>query len=92
MRRGTGRIRHFATPTLRVQKLTHDGKIKITKILGVSNPADLGTEHLVGGSIGRTLESCHCCLRVGRSGIALRSEAQELTKSHPEVFPVDEAM
>ena len=49
-RRGAGRTRHIATPELRVQKLTQDGKVKITKILGVSNPADLGTKRLDGGS------------------------------------------
>ena len=35
---------------LPVQKLTQNGQIKITKILGVSNPADLGTKHIDGSS------------------------------------------
>ena len=39
VRRGAGRIRHIATPTLRVQKLTQDGIVKIAKIPGRSwNP------------------------------------------------------
>ena len=29
-RRGAGRIRHIATPALRVQELTQDGIVKIT--------------------------------------------------------------
>ena len=36
VRRGARRIRHIATPTLRVQKLTQDGIVKITKIPGES--------------------------------------------------------
>ena len=52
--RRAGRIRHIATsPTLWVQKLTQDDKLKTAKIPGVSNPADLGTKHLDGGSIQR---------------------------------------
>ena len=31
-RRGAGRIRHIATPTLRISKLTQDGKVNITKV------------------------------------------------------------
>ena len=91
LRRGAGRLRHIATPTLRVQKFTQDGIVKITKITGVSNPADLGTKHLDGGSIRRALERCHCYIREGRAGIALRAEVREITKSHPQVFAVDNA-
>ena len=50
-RRGAGIIRHIAAPTLWVQKLTQDGKVKLTNILGAPSPADLGTKHLDGGSI-----------------------------------------
>ena len=82
---------HIATPTLWVHKLTQEGKVKITKIRGASDPADLGTKHLDGGSIRRALERCHCYIREGRAGIALRAEEQEITKSHPEVFTVDNA-
>ena len=60
-------------------------------ITGVSNRADLGTKHLDGGSIRRALERCHCYIREGRAGVALRAEVQEITKSHPEVFAVDNA-
>ena len=74
VQRGAWRIRHIATPTLWVQKLTQDGRVKITKILGASNLADLGTRHFDGGSVRRALEKCHCYVRQGRSGIALRAE------------------
>ena len=64
VRRGAGRIRHIATPTLRVQKLTQDGKEStLRKSPGVSNPPHLGTKHLDGGLIQRALERCHCYVR-----------------------------
>ena len=76
VRRGAGRIRHIATPTSWVEKLTQDGKVKITKISGISNPADLGTK-LDGGSIRRALERCRCYIREGRAGIATRSQKRK---------------
>ena len=76
VRRGARRIRHIATPTLRVEKLTQDGKVKIRKIPGISNPADLGTKHLDGGSSRRALEKCHCNIRDGRAGIAASRSAR----------------
>ena len=82
---------HIATPTLWVQKLTQDGKVKITNIPGAPNPADLGTKHLDGGSVRRALERCHCYIREGRSGIAVQAEVQEITRSRPEVFTFDDA-
>ena len=91
VRRGAGRIRHIATPTLWVQKLTHGSRVKITKILGISNTADLGTKHFDGGSFRRALERCHCHIREGRAASALRAGVQEITNSHPEVFTVDTA-
>ena len=77
LRRGAGRIRHIATPTLWVQKLTQDGKIKVTKVPGATNPADLGTKHLSFEVINRCLEKCSCFFRSGRSDLALRAEVQE---------------
>ena len=86
VQRGGGRTRHIATPTLRAQKLTQDGKVKNTKIRGASRPADLGTKHLDGGSSRRASVKCHCYVRDGRSGIALRPEVQEIVRQHSEVF------
>ena len=45
VRRGAGRIRHIASPTLSVQKLTQDDTVKITEILGIFNPEDLGKKY-----------------------------------------------
>ena len=46
MRRGSGRIRHIATPTLWLQRLVINGNIKMTRVGGSDNCADLGTTHL----------------------------------------------
>ena len=64
---------------------------KSRKIPGVSNPADLGTKSLDGGSTRRPLERCHCYIHERRAGIALRADVQEITKSHPVIFTVDHA-
>ena len=46
MRRGAGRIRHVATPTLWLQRLVINGDIKMTRVGGNDNCPDLGTKHL----------------------------------------------
>ena len=91
VRRGAGRLRHIATPTSWVQKAHGRRHRQNHENPGVSNPADLGTKHLDGGSIRRALERCHCQIRAGRAGIVLRPEVQELAISHPDVFAVDNA-
>ena len=88
-RRGAGRIRHTATPTFWVQKLTQDGKVKIMTIFGEPNPADLRTKHLDGGSILRALEKYHCYVREGMSGLTFQAEEQEISRQHSEVFTLD---
>ena len=62
------------------------------EISGASNAADLETTHLDGGSTRRAFEKCHCYVREGRSGIALRAEVQEITRQHLEVFVLDDAV
>ena len=46
MRRGAGRIRHIATPTLWLQRYVSENIIAVTKQKGEDNIADLGTKHL----------------------------------------------
>ena len=43
MRRGAGRIRNIATPTLWLQRLMINGDIKMSRVRGNDNCADLGT-------------------------------------------------
>ena len=78
VRRRVGRIRHITTPTVSVQKLTQDRKVKITNIPIASNLADLETKVLDGSSIRRhVLEKCHVHIPEGLSRTALRAEVQK---------------
>ena len=45
-RRGVGRIRHLDTTDLWVQNKIRTGEVRLHKILGAENPADLFTKHL----------------------------------------------
>ena len=70
MRRGAGRIRHIATPTLWLQRLAINGDIKITRVGGNDNCADLGTKHLDYQTMNRHFKFCGMRLAEGRSRIA----------------------
>jgi len=45
-RKGLGKVRHIETKYLWVQDLVKDGRLKLLKIKGTENPADIGTKHL----------------------------------------------
>jgi len=45
-RNGLGKVRHIETKFLWVQDLVRDGRIRLLKVLGKRNPADIGTKHL----------------------------------------------
>ena len=72
-RRGAGRIRHIATPTLWLQCAVQDGRIKLAKIPGKENPADLGTKHVEREVIDRTLKQCGFMRLEGQSAKALKA-------------------
>ena len=72
-RKGAGRIRHIATPTLWLQRMVNDGTIMVSKVPGPQNPADMGTKPLDGGSLVRALERCGFRLAQGQSKLALRA-------------------
>ena len=74
MRRGAGRIRHIATPTLWLQRLVINGDIKMTRVGGSDNCADLGTKHLDYQTMNRKLKFCGMRFAEGRSRIAPRLE------------------
>ena len=66
MRRGAGRIRHTATPTLWLQRLVIGGDIKMTRVGGSDNCADLGTKHLDYQTMNRHLKFCGMRFAEGR--------------------------
>ena len=74
MRRGAGRIRHIATPTLWLQRLVINGDIKMTRVGGDDNCADLGTKHLDYQTMNRHLKFCGMRFGEGRSQIAPQLE------------------
>ena len=41
-----GKVRHIETKYLWVQDLVKDGRLKLLKVKGTENPADIGTKHL----------------------------------------------
>ena len=45
-RKGLGKVRHMDTKFLWIQDLVKTGRIKVLKIKGTQNPADVGTKHL----------------------------------------------
>ena len=67
MRRGAGRIRHIATPTLWLQRLVINGDIKMTRVGGNDNCADLGTKLLDYQTMNRHLKFCGMRFAEGRS-------------------------
>ena len=71
--RGAGRIRHIATPTLWLQKTVDDGKVKVSKLPGKENPADLGTKHLGIKDIEQIWKQCGFYFAAGNPKIALKS-------------------
>ena len=74
VRRGAGRIRHIATPTPWLQRVVIDGDIKMTRVGGHDNCADLGTKHLDCQTMNKHLKFCGIGFAEGRSKIAPRLE------------------
>ena len=72
-RRGAGRIRHIATPTLWLQKAVSEGKVKVGKVPGTENPADLGTKYVGRKDIERIWKQCGFVSLSGASNIALKA-------------------
>ena len=70
MRRGAGRIRHIATPTLWLQRLLINGDIKMTRVGGNDKCADLGTKLLDCQTMNRHLKFCGMRFAKGQNQIA----------------------
>ena len=72
-RRGAGRIRHISTPTLWLQCAVQEGKVRLSKCPGKTNPADLGTKHVERSIIDTTLKMMNFIRLTGQSALALRA-------------------
>ena len=79
MRRGAGRIRHVATPTLWLQRVVINGDIKMTRVGGSDNCADLGTKHLDFQTMNRHLKFCG--MRVAECRSRFGPQLEHLTET-----------
>ena len=70
-RRGVGRVRHLDTQALWIQRHIQEGRVKLTKVLGTDNAADLGTKHLDAAAMWKLLGVVGVQAIEGRSAKAL---------------------
>ena len=56
-RKGLGKMRHSETKYLWIQDVIKAGRIKLLKVKGTLNPADIGTKHLSISEMGEMLLS-----------------------------------
>ena len=69
-RRGAGKIRHLATQTLWLQQLVTEKRVKLQKVSGTSNTADLGTKFLDRAKLESLTASLGFYVLAGKSKIA----------------------
>jgi hypothetical protein len=72
-RRGAGRIRHLHTALLWVQGKVADKSMRVFKVRGEDNVADLGTKHLSRGVLEKHVVACGYAFERGESSTALRA-------------------
>ena len=72
-RRGAGRVRHIECHTLWLQDQLFRKKLKLFKVDGKTNPADVGTKYLTAADYDRILTDLGIEQRSGRSKLALRA-------------------
>ena len=73
-RKGAGRVRHIHTPTLWLQRAASEGRLKLSKVLGTDNPADIGTKALQAASLQKILKMCGFRVTGAISKMALRAQ------------------
>ena len=84
MRRGAGRIRHIAAPTLWLQHLVINGEIMMTRVGGHDNWADLGTKHSDSQTMNRHLKLCGMRFAEGRIKTAPHLKFHDVASSDDE--------
>ena len=75
-RRGVGEVRHVHTPALWVQRFVQEGKVKLDKVPGIGNVADLGTKHLTKKVMWDLMDFMAVRPRGGRSVLALKASGE----------------
>ena len=74
-RRGVGKIRHLDTTDLWVQDKIRSGEVRLHKILGTENPADLFTKHLPRPAMETHMQKLNLVKLEGRPDAAPRLSA-----------------
>jgi len=69
-RSGIGRVRHLAVGQLWVQERVRDKTLRLDKVAGEANPADIGTKHLGSEVMRRCMAMTNLVPREGRSAAA----------------------
>ena len=75
-RSGIGRVRHLAVGQLWVQERIRDRTIRLQKVPGDANPADIGTKHLGADAMRRCVARAGLVYRAGRSSAAPKLAAE----------------
>ena len=75
-RAGVGKVRHLAVGQLWIQERIREGSLRLFKVLGTRNPADLCTKFLPAGGISSHLRTMGLRPETGRAASAPRVSAE----------------
>ena len=73
-RRGVGKVRHLHTQVLWLQDAVGQRLLRIEKIKGTENCADMGTKHLARREMDECMKRAGVRFIGGRSGLALKAD------------------
>ena len=73
-RKGNGRLRHVKVGMMWIQEKVEEGEIRIEKVLGTENPADLMTKYLPAAKIQQYMEKLGQESREGRAEKSVKTE------------------
>ena len=76
IRRGLGKLRQLDCTDLWVQEKVKSGSVKLAKILGTENVADLGTKHMTKKVVMDLMDSRAVRSRGGRSALVLKASGE----------------
>ena len=62
IRRGLGKVRHIAVCQLWLQDKVNEGEIRVSKMKGTENQADIPTKHVTASTLERHLEGMSHCI------------------------------
>ena len=74
-RAGLGKLRHIQTQFLWLQERVSAKQLRLTKVVGTANPADMLTKNLAKADLDRHLEFSGLILRDGRADGSLHVDA-----------------